>query len=131
MQRRGDVAAQFHMVKTTDTGTFVRYVPFDDERVVVVRRGHEMGHSHGLEKSRRFVTVSGRELPLVRFRAILSPPPLHAGASLSEEAARRYQPESEVLFLPDAEVVLRREPDGFSDREVEVILGKISLSRRS
>jgi len=56
---------------------------------------------------------------------------LHAGASLSEEAARRYQPESEVLFLPDAEVVLRREPDGFSDREVEVILGKISLSRRS
>jgi len=34
---------------------------------------------------------------------------------------------SEVLFLPDAEVLIRRAPDGFTDAEVEKILAAISV----
>ena len=31
------------LMKTADTGTFARYVPFDDQREVIVRRGRELG----------------------------------------------------------------------------------------
>ena len=45
--------------KTADTGTFARYVPFDDQREVLVRRGKELGFQYGLEQSRRMVRVKG------------------------------------------------------------------------
>ena len=113
---------------TADTGTFARYVPFSDQREVVVRRGREMGFNYGLEQSRRMMVVKGHKFPLVRSMAILSPPPLGPGqAPMSKEAAKRYQPESEVLYLPDAEVLIPRQPDGFSDAEVEKILAAISI----
>ncbi|MEW5740015.1 MAG: hypothetical protein AB1938_13870 [Myxococcota bacterium] len=114
--------------KTADTGTFARYVPFDDGREVVVRRGKELGFHYGLEQGRRKVKVRGGEFELVKFMAVLSPPPLAPGKKpLSPEAAKRYQPVSEVLFLPDAEVAIRREPDGFSEAEVAKILAAISV----
>jgi hypothetical protein len=34
---------------------------------------------------------------------------------------------SEVLFLPDAEVLIPRKPQGFTDAEVEKILSAIHL----
>jgi hypothetical protein len=114
--------------KTTDAGTFSRYVPFNDGRELIVRRGGEMGFSYGLELSRRMVEVDGRPLPLVRFRAILSPPPLMPGASrMNAEAAERYRPVFDVLFLADAEMLMHRQPDGFSDEQVETVLRGISL----
>ncbi len=114
--------------KTADTGTFSRYDPFGDGRTLTVRRGEEMGLQYGFEQSRRTVEVQGRSFPLVRFEAILSPPPLMPGAPLlSPEAARHYHPQFDVLFLPDAEISIRRDPDGFSDEEVEAILEAISL----
>jgi len=113
---------------TADTGTFARYVPFGDQREVIVRRGTELGFNYGLEQSRRMVTVKGHQFPLVRSIAILSPPPMRKGqAPMSPQAAKNYQPESEVLYLPDAEVLIRREPSGFSSAEVEKILAAISL----
>ncbi len=87
-----------------------------------------MGFSYGLELSRRMVEVDGRPFPLVRFRAILSPPFLMPGAlPMDAEAAERYRPVFDVLFLADAETLMPREPDGFSDEEVEAILRGISL----
>ena len=113
---------------TADTGTFARYVPFADAREVIVRRGREMGFRYGAEMSRRTVTVKGVEFTLVRYQAILSPPPMRPGQKpMSAEAAKHYKPESEVLRLPDAEVLLRRAPDGFSDEEVQKILEAISF----
>jgi hypothetical protein len=115
--------------KTADTGTFARYVPFDDAREVIVRRGKELGFQYGIELSHRKVKVRGGEFEVVRYQAILSPPPMKAGQKpMSEKAAANYQPISDVLVLPDAEVLIRREPDGFSDAEVERILAAISLS---
>jgi hypothetical protein len=46
---------------------------------------------------------------------------------MSPKAAKNYKPESEVLYLPDAEVLIRREPSGFSNAEVEEILAAISV----
>lgn len=113
---------------TADTGTFARYVPFGDGREVIVRRGREMNFNYGAERSRRTVKVKGYSFPLVRTVAVLSPPPLRPGqAPISKEASKNYQPESEVLYLPDAEVLIRREPKGFSDAEVEKILAAISV----
>jgi hypothetical protein len=113
---------------TADGDTFARYVPFGDQREVIVRRGKEMGFNYGSEKSRRMVTIKGHKFPLVRTQAILSPPPMHPGQKpMSKEAAKNYKPESEVLYLPDAEVLIRREPQGFSSAEVEKILAAISF----
>lgn len=115
--------------KAADTGTFARYVPFADAREVIVRRGKEMGFEYGFEVSRKTVKVRGGEFPLVRYQAILSPPPMRPGQKpMSEKAAANYKPVSDVLMLPDAEVLIRHEPDGFTDAEVEKILAAISLA---
>jgi len=109
--------------RTIDDGPFARWRPFGDDREVIVRRGERMGFDYGLEQSRRTVTVGGVERELVRYQAFLSPPPLGPGQPpLCPSAAKRFTPESEVLRLPDAEFLIRREPDGFSDDEVELIL---------
>ena len=113
---------------TADTGTFARYIPFADQREVIVRRGKELGFNYGLEQSRRMVSVNGHKFPLVRTMALISPPPMRQGqAPMSPQAAKNYKPESEVLYLPDAEVLIRREPRGFSSAEVEKILAAISV----
>ncbi len=115
---------------TNGIGTFERYRPFGwrDRREVIVRRGNEVGSNYGFELSRRRVTVQGKTFPLVRYVAILSPPPLLPGElPLSPEAAKQYEPEFEVLILPNAEVLLPRAPDGFTDAEVQEILAKISF----
>ena len=115
--------------KTADTGSFARYVPFDDGREVIVRRGGPSGVHYGLEMGRRRVTLEGGEFDLVRFQDILSPPPLPpGGVPMSPQAAEAYKPVAEVLFLPDAEVLIRRSPRGFSDAEVGAILDAISVS---
>jgi hypothetical protein len=94
-----------------------------------VRRGRELGFHYGIETSRRKVKVSGIDLVVVRFQAILSPPPLLPGATpMGDRASRAYRPVVDVLFLPDAEVLIVREPDGFSDEEVEAILQAVSIS---
>ena len=136
----GDVQAQAKEPKTVptrsrialkcsaDTGTFARYIPFGDRREVIVRRGSELGFNYGLEQSRRMVRVKGYQFPLVRTMALLSPPPMGPRQGpLSAKAAKNYQPESEVLYLPDAEVLIRREPNGFSSAEVAKILAAISV----
>lgn len=117
--------------KTADTGTFARYTPFEDRREVIVRRGRELGASYGGELGRRTVKVKGGAVPLVKYQAILSPPPLKPGGKpMSAEAAKHYKPISEVLVLPDAEVLIRRDPDGFTDAEVDTILAAISVSSK-
>jgi hypothetical protein len=122
------LVSHIELPSTFDNGTFARFVPFGDAREVIVRRGKELGFNYGHEQSRRTVVLHGREFTVVRARAILSPPPLRPGqAPMSREAARQFTPESEVLYLPDAEVLLRREPNGFSDAEVERILAAISF----
>ena len=117
------------LTKTADTGTFARYVPFADAREVIVRRGKEMGFQYGIEVLRRKMKVHGGEFPLVRYQAILSPPPMQPGQKpMSEKAAANYKPISDVLVLPDAEVLIRHAPDGFTDAEFEKILAAISVS---
>jgi hypothetical protein len=114
--------------KTAGTGSFARYVPFADRREVIVRRGEELGLRYGLELGRRKVKVEGGEFELVKYQELLSPPPLLPGQKpLSAEAAKQYKPVFEVLFLPDAEVLIPREPRGFTDAEVEKILPALSV----
>jgi hypothetical protein len=114
--------------KTVDTGSFARYVPFGDGREVIVRRGEERGFHYGLELGRKRVTLDGGAFELVRFQGLLSPPPLLSGrASPLPQSMEVYRPVAEVLFLPDAEVLMRRAPGGFSDAEVESILDAISV----
>jgi hypothetical protein len=99
--------------------TFIRWVPFADGREVIVRRGDEMGCDYGLELSRHTV----RRQTLVRYRALLSPPPLAPGQPpLAPTAAARYQPEHDILRLADQELLIPRAPDGFSDDEVDAIV---------
>lgn len=112
-----------------DTGTFSRYVPFADGRQIIVRRGAELGHDYGVkEPGERLVTISDVEVKITRHRQILSPPVLEPNARpVTTEAERRYRPESDVLRLPDAEVLIRRTPDGFSDDELAQILAAITI----
>lgn len=111
--------------KTADTGTFARYQPFDDNREVIVRRGRELGHDYGLSMRRRAVKVGGVDFELVTYQQILSPPVQVPGQpSLADSG--QYRPISEVLYLPDAEVLIRREPNGFSSAELELILQAIT-----
>ena len=122
------VMSTIELATTADFGSFARYVPFGDRREVIVRRGEERGFWYGFEQGRRKVTVKGGEFELVTYQNRLSPPPLLPGKRpLSAAAAKQYEPVSEVLFLPDAEVLIRREPDGFTDAEVEKILAAISV----
>jgi len=113
----------------TPRSPFGRLVPFGDGREVIVRRGPAMGHDHGFERWRRLVRIGGHEFLVVTSMALHSPPVLAPGAQpMSAEAARSYQPISDVLYLPDAEVLIRREPDGFTDAEVERIVSAIALT---
>jgi hypothetical protein len=122
------MTSTIELKKTADTGTFARYVPFDDQREVIVRRGKELGFQYGAELSRRTVKVKGGEFALVKYQAILSPPPMRPGQQpMSAEAAKNYKPISDVLVLPDAEVLIRREPGGFTDAELEKILAAITV----
>ncbi len=102
--------------RTFDNGTFARYVPFGDDRDLVVRRGAEMGRDYGFEVSRREVTVGGATLPLVRYESLLT-----CGAGTARH---------DVLRLPDAEVLVPREGHGhgFTDDEVDRILAAITLT---
>jgi hypothetical protein len=97
--------------------------------VVVVRRGKELGFRYGSEVSRRQVEVDGHPFWMVRFRRLLSPPAHRPGAPpLPPAALASYSHESEVLMLQDAEVLVRRTPEGFSDDEVEWILRTIRIT---
>jgi len=108
--------------------SFARLVPFGDGREVIVRRDGATAH-YGLEQGQRLVAIAGHEFLVVRYVALLSPPVLRPGeAPMSPEAARSYKPEYDVLYLPDAEVLIPREPRGFSDAEVGRILAAVSLS---
>lgn len=113
-----------------NTGTFARYQPFSDERQVVVRRGTELGHGYGLQHAQeRRITISGVEVTITRHSQILSPPVLEPGSErLTPEAARRYRREHDVVRLPDAEVMIPRSPDGFTDDEVALILAAITVT---
>lgn len=122
------MTSAIELPKTANTGSFARYVPFGDRREVIVRRGKELGVRYGFEQGRRMVQIQGGEFALVTYQNLLSPPPLVPGQEpLSAEAAKQYEPVFEVLFLPDAEVLIPREPSGFTDAEVERILGAISV----
>jgi len=122
------VMSTIELATTADFGSFARYVPFGDRREVIVRRGEERGFWYGFEQGRRKVKVEGGEFELVKYQNRLSPPPLLPGKRpLSAAAAKQYEPVSEVLFLPDAEVLIPRAPDGFTDAEVDKILAAISV----
>lgn len=111
-----------------DAGSFARYDPFGNGRQVIVRRGASMGFPYGMQSSERLVRIGDLDVRLTRYTALLSPPPWTPGSTpMTAEAARNYKPESEVLHLPDAEVLIRRAPNGFSDDEVELILAAITL----
>lgn len=108
---------------------FGRLIPFGDGREIIVRRGPVMGRHHGMEMRRRLVQIGGHEFLVVTFMDILSPPVLRPGEQpMSAEAAQSYKPISDILFLPDAEVYLPRDPSGFSDAEFERILSAITVS---
>ena len=112
------MTSTIELPKTTDTSSFARYVPFRDTREVIVRRGKELGFRYGFEQGRRMVQVQGGEYALVTYQELLSPPPLLPGQEpLPAQAAKQYEPVFEVLFLPDAEVLIPREPNGFTDAE--------------
>lgn len=117
-----------HLRCIADTGTFARYVPFADERQIVVRRGAALGHDYGLqEPGDRSVTISGIVVTITRHTQILSPPVLEPGNAPMPGAEHFDHPEFEVLRLPDAEVLIQRSPDGFSDEEVIQILAAITI----
>ena len=59
------------MPATVDTGSFARYVPFGDKREVIVRRGAELGRSHGLPKGTRRVVVSALEFDRVTYQTVV------------------------------------------------------------
>lgn len=110
------------------TGPFTRIAPFGDGRQIIVRRSADADPRRGFELSRRQVEVGARRVWLTRFRQLLSPPALSPGIKpLSPEALRAYSPESEVLYLPGVEVFIPREPAGFSDDEVALILRALQL----
>lgn len=111
-----------------DTGTFARHVPFADERQVIVRRGAKLRHDYGTrDPGERLVTISGVDVPVTRHRQILSPPVLEATDAPTTPGVQHDHPEFDVLWLPDAEVMIPRRPDGFSDDEVAQILTAITL----
>jgi len=116
---------------TKDTGTFARYVPFDDKREVIVRRGTAAGFNYGMERGHRRVSLDGREYEIVTYMAILSPPVHVPGRPLLNDPEDSYHPEYDVLYVPGTEVMMQRRPasGGFNDAEGEQILKAIRLSR--
>ena len=110
------------------SGKFARCAPFADGRKIIVRRGEELGFRYGLELSRRQVELPGGRAWLVRFRRLLSPPAANPRLPpLSPDALRAYSPESEVLYIDGAEIAIPREPGGFTDDEVTMILLALQL----
>lgn len=111
--------------------TFARGRPFRDEREVVVRRGDEMGSRFGFELNRRTLQIDGVLVHVIRVREILSPPPFGPGVALVRDEGQ-YNPEYDVLVLPDAEIMIQRLPRGirsFSDQEVDQIVQRIRFER--
>jgi uncharacterized protein (DUF952 family) len=120
------IRARIDLPVAFESPVFARHVPFGDGRQVIVRRGSELGFDYGLPEPQRPITLHGIEVPVVRYRSILSPPVFAPGqAPMSREAAAAYQPVSDVYFLPDADLLVRREPAGFDDGEVARILAAI------
>ena len=116
--------------KTVDTGLFARYIPFNDKREIIARRGTATGHHYGFEQSHRPVNVSGREYEVVMYRNVLSPPPRVPAQPLLDDPEDSYHPVYEVLYLPGVEVMFQRSPAsrGFSDAEIEHVLKAIRVT---
>ncbi|MEO7035265.1 MAG: hypothetical protein ABI548_15190 [Polyangiaceae bacterium] len=107
---------------------FERKHPFGDSRQTFVRRGKELGHRYGMALERRDVQLGTNRFLMIRFRRLLSPPAANPKLKpLSAQALRGYSPETDVLFVPGAEIAIPREPAGFSDEEVQTILLLIQL----
>jgi uncharacterized protein (DUF952 family) len=105
---------------------FARLIPFGDGRQVIVRRGKALGEAYGMPSRQPDIAIGGVRVPVIRYRQILSPPPLAPGAKpMSADAAAAYQPEDDVYHLPDADLTVRRSPKGFTDAEVAKILAAI------
>jgi len=114
---------------TYDNGSFARYTPFGDRREVIVRRGIEMGTcAYGIEEGTRTATIAGEQVRVTRYHQLLSPPPWTPGAAPVDPSA--YANTSDVVYLPDAELLLDRGVEGFSDEEVERVLSAIGFDRR-
>ena len=115
---------------SVDTGTFARYIPFNDKREIIVRRGPATGHHYGLIQNNRGVTISGREHQLVTYRNTLSPPVRRPGEPLLNDAEDSSHPVYDVLYLPDVEVMIQRSPAsrGFTENEVAQILKAIHIT---
>ena len=89
---------------------------------MVLRCGKELGHNYGTPLSRRTIEVTGISYTLIRYRALLSPPPATPRLPpLAADALDAYRPEYEVLCLPEHEVLFPRLPQGFTDDEVDAI----------
>ena len=112
-----------------NTGTFARYQPFSDDRQIIVRRGAGLGHDYGLRHpDERHVAISGIDVTITSHTQTLSPPTLDPGDEpLTSDAAARYRQAYDVLWLPDAEVMIPRSPEGFTDHEVEQIISTITF----
>jgi hypothetical protein len=125
----GPVKSTIDIEGVSSDQTFSRGRPFGDEREVIVRRGDEMESRFGFELSRRTLRLDGMSVEVIRVREILSPPPLMPEQPPVHDVGQ-YQPEYDVIMLPDAEVSIPRLPSGpysFSDREVEQIIQRIRL----
>lgn len=120
------IRSRFDLAVDSEGPKFARLVPFGDGREVIVRRGSELGFAYGMGSPRPPVVLSGIRVPVIHYVSILSPPPLAPGVKpMSAEAAAAYQPECDVYYLPDADLMIRRVPKGFTDAEVAKILAAI------
>ncbi len=120
------IRSRFDLPVDSEGPKFARLVPFEDGREVIVRRESELGFNYGMGSPRPAVTLHGIRVPVIHYVSILSPPVLAPGAKpMSREAAAAYQPECDVYYLPDADLMIRRVPKGFSDAEVAKILAAI------
>ncbi|MCB9555273.1 MAG: hypothetical protein H6707_04160 [Deltaproteobacteria bacterium] len=117
--------SQLQLPCTFDNGRFARFVPFGDGREVIVRRGSERGFDYGLPQGEREVELAEERFTVTRYVALLSPPLARPGSPAIDPA--RFKPEVEVLRLPDAELMLPRQPDGFSDDEVAQIFAAVAF----
>ena len=115
---------QIDLPRTARAGDFERYEPFGDGRQVVVRRGERRKETLGVLQGSRSVVVAGRQYDLEIRQQILSP---SFGTTLDERNRETLQPIHENLRLHDVTISIRRSPrdQGFTDDEVEHILGKI------
>lgn len=122
------MSTRFSFPGVVDKGVFLRAYPFSDARAVVVRRGADMQSQYGLLLSESSLSVQGQTFLVTRHRSILSPPVLAPGQPLlSPGMANAYQPVTDVVRFPDAHLLIRRAPDGFSDEEVATILQYVEI----